>query len=149
MKTRKKGSAGKSADGRPGPDVRHLLGRRGEEESARYLSEKGYEILERDFRLFRGDIDLIACHEGTLVFVEVKTRTSDDFGFPEGALSPRKQKQIRKIALGYLLKNGLREDQTASLRRSVPDLERRPAIRNQARFGRVLAPHSKGIGEAE
>ena len=83
------------------------LGRKGEEIASRYLKKKKFEIIERGFRLFRGEIDIIARDRDTLVFVEVKTRADETFGRPEDSVTPAKQRQIRKIAMGYLLKNHL------------------------------------------
>ncbi len=57
--------------------------------------------------MFRGEIDIIAYDKKTLVFVEVKTRRSKDFGFPEESVTAAKQRQIRKIAQGFLAKNRL------------------------------------------
>lgn len=85
----------------------HELGKSGEEAALRYLIKKRYKILARGFRLFRGEIDIIARERNTLVFVEVKTRSHKDFGFPEEAITPSKQKQIRKIAEGFLMKNNM------------------------------------------
>lgn len=79
------------------------LGRRGEDLACRYLEKKGYEIVARGFRLFRGEIDIIARDGRTLVFVEVKARADESFGRPEEAVTPGKQRQIRRIAQGYLL----------------------------------------------
>lgn len=86
----------------------HTLGRKGEELGVKYLKKKNYKIVERRFRLFRGEIDIIASHKNTLVFVEVKTRKNAQFGYPEESITPAKQKQIRKIAQGYLTINKLR-----------------------------------------
>jgi len=80
----------------------HLLGKSGEEVALRYLKSKKYKIVEKGFRLFRGEIDIIAYDKKTLVFIEVKTRTRSDFGLPEEAVTPAKQRQIRKIAQSYL-----------------------------------------------
>lgn len=79
------------------------LGRAGEEIACRYLAGKGYEIIARGFRMFRGEIDIVARDRGTLVFVEVKTRADDSFGRPEEAVTPGKQRQLRRIARGYLV----------------------------------------------
>ena len=79
------------------------LGRAGEDAAVRHLEQSGYKILTRGFRMFRGEIDIIARDGETLVFVEVKTRTSEDFGRPEDAVTRSKQAQIRKIAQGYLI----------------------------------------------
>jgi putative endonuclease len=59
--------------------------------------------------MLRGEIDIIASDRKTLVFVEVKTRSRPDFGRPEEAVTPAKQKQIRKIAQAYLIKKRLGE----------------------------------------
>jgi putative endonuclease len=79
-----------------------LLGKSGEDEAARFLTRQGYRVIERNFRTRTGEIDLIALHEGAVVFVEVKTRTSDAFGAPELAVTPQKQKRMIKAALGYM-----------------------------------------------
>jgi putative endonuclease len=81
------------------------LGRAGEEIACAYLRRKKYKILARRFRLFRGEIDIIAKDGETLVFVEVKARADDSHGRPEEAVTPGKQRQIRKIALGYVTQN--------------------------------------------
>lgn len=83
------------------------LGHAGEEIACAYLRKKKYDILTRGFRLFRGEIDIVARDGGTLVFVEVKTRADESFGRPEEAVTPGKQRQIRKIALGYLVEHPL------------------------------------------
>ena len=82
--------------------IRKLLGRTGEDRAAKHLAEKGYTILERNYSAPQGELDLIALDRGTLVFVEVKTRTSDAFGAPELAVDQRKQGRMIKAALGYL-----------------------------------------------
>jgi putative endonuclease len=97
----------------PKPDGRRELGHRGEEEAVRYLAAKGYRILDRGFRMFGGEIDIIARQGQTLVFVEVKTRRRTDFGLPDESVNLSKQNQVRKIALGYLLKKHLPEDRTS------------------------------------
>ena len=74
-----------------------------------YLLRKGYKILERNFRNRSGEIDLIAKKDGQLHFVEVKYRTTADFGSPLEAVDFRKQNQIRKVAMYYLMKNKLSE----------------------------------------
>jgi putative endonuclease len=82
--------------------LRKLLGRTGEELAARHLAGRGYTILERNYRAPYGEIDLIALDGGTVVFVEVKTRTTDAYGAPELAVDLRKQERMVKAALGYL-----------------------------------------------
>jgi putative endonuclease len=74
-----------------------------------FLLRKKYTIVETGFRMFRGEIDIVARDGPTLVFVEVKTRTSALYGRPEEAVTPQKQRQIRKVALGYLFQRRLGE----------------------------------------
>ena len=74
-----------------------------------YLIGNGYKILERNFRNRSGEIDLIAKKNGQICFVEVKYRTTSDFGNPLEAVDFRKQNQIRKVAMYYLMKNKLSE----------------------------------------
>ena len=81
---------------------RKRIGSEGEERAARHLEKQGYRVLERNYRMPCGEIDLIALDGGELVFVEVKTRTSGAFGAPELAVNPRKQERMVKAALGYL-----------------------------------------------
>ncbi len=85
------------------------LGKSGEEIALHYLEDKKYKIIAKRFRLFRGEIDIIAFDRKTLVFVEVKTRKSRDFGLPEESVTPSKQQQIKKIAQGFLTKNNLHD----------------------------------------
>ncbi len=90
-------------------DEAHALGRRGEEIALEYFRNKGYRIVEQGFRLFRGEIDIVAYDGPTLVFIEVKTRATTEFGLPEEAVTPAKQSQIRKIARGFLVERDLGE----------------------------------------
>jgi len=83
------------------------LGRTGEEAAVRYLKSKRYTIIDRRFRFLRGEIDIIAYDRETLVFAEVKSRSSRAFGFPEESVTPAKQAQIRKIARCYLARHRL------------------------------------------
>jgi putative endonuclease len=87
----------------------HDLGKSGENIALDYLKDNKYKIIARSYRLFRGEIDIIASDQKTLVFVEVKTRKSTDYGFPEESVTPSKQRQIRKIAQGFLAKNNLQD----------------------------------------
>jgi len=82
--------------------LKKLLGKAGEDRAAAFLAKRGYRILERNYRTKSGEIDLIALHEGTVAFVEVKTRTSDAFGAPELAVDIRKQRRMIRAALGYI-----------------------------------------------
>lgn len=89
--------------------LRKLLGRSGEDRAVRHLRKLGYRVLERNFRTSRGEIDIIALDGDTVVFVEVKTRTSGAFGAPELAVDRRKQDRMVKAALGYLKRTRLHQ----------------------------------------
>lgn len=77
-------------------------GKIGEDAAALFLVKEGYRIVERNFRCPLGEIDIIAVDKGVLVFVEVKTRSSNKFGLPEEAVNRRKQRQMTKVAQFYL-----------------------------------------------
>ena len=78
-------------------------GNEGEEIARKHLHQLGMSIVETNYRYGKnGEIDIIAKDNDVLVFCEVKMRTSDEYGDPEYAITPRKQTQIRKIAEAYL-----------------------------------------------
>ncbi len=77
-------------------------GKKGEELAAAHLTEAGYRIIERNYRCFFGEIDIVAEEGETLVFVEVKSRRSDAYGAPQLAVGREKQNKISRIALHYL-----------------------------------------------
>ncbi len=79
-----------------------LSGAEGESFAANYLIKNGYRILERNFRTSLGEIDIIARDGETLVFIEVKARSSTRFGPPQLAVDHRKQVKITRVALAYL-----------------------------------------------
>ena len=78
------------------------LGQRGEDAAARFLKRKGYRILARGVDSPLGELDIIAVDGRTIVFVEVKTRTSTDAGHPAEAIDDRKQRRMTQAALAYL-----------------------------------------------
>ncbi len=83
-------------------DRRVKLGRAGEQIAEEHLLAQGYKILHRRYRAARKEIDLIARLDRTVVFVEVKTDTSGQFGPPESWVTPRKQRAIIRAAQAYL-----------------------------------------------
>ena len=85
------------------------IGKIGEDIASKYLEAKGYKIKKRNYRTFLGEIDIICEYKGNLIFVEVKTRRSDKFGYPEEAINLAKQRKIIKNALCYLSKYHLWE----------------------------------------
>jgi putative endonuclease len=82
----------------------HLrLGARGEKLACRFLRRRGYKVLYRNFRgRSGGEIDIVCRDKDTLVFVEVKTRTREDFGRPFDAVDRKKQKRIARGGLAWL-----------------------------------------------
>ena len=77
------------------------LGKIGEDLAVQYLKDKGYEILERNWRSYHKEIDIIAVDGNNIVFVEVKTRKDDEFGVPEMAVNRNKRAHIYAVAASY------------------------------------------------
>ncbi len=77
------------------------LGRLGEELAAKFLKKLGYKIIEKNFRIRGGEIDVIALDGNILVYVEVKTRTSHRFGLPEESVTPAKINFLIRAAKFY------------------------------------------------
>ena len=89
------------------PERYHLrLGKTGEDFACRALRRRGYEILDRRYRTRAGELDIIARENGTLVFVEVKTRSSPRFGHPFDAVTRAKQRKLVAMADDYLMRKG-------------------------------------------
>ena len=82
-----------------------LLGTIGEDMAESMLFSEGYTILERNFRSYYGEADIICRKDGVLFFVEVKTRTSEKFGEPDEAVDEVRKFRMRKTAEYYLYKN--------------------------------------------
>lgn len=83
-------------------DLRHRLGRAGEEVAAAHLVRRGYEIVARNHRTRFGELDVVAFDGETLVFCEVKTRRAGPGASPWDALGPSKQKRVRTMAAAWL-----------------------------------------------
>lgn len=83
----------------------NTYGKRSEIIAADYLKEKGYKVLEVNYKNKIGEIDLIAKDGDYLVFVEVKARLSQKFGHPFEAIDERKQQKIHAVASLYMVKN--------------------------------------------
>ena len=110
-------------------DLRHQLGRRGEQLALAHLERLGYELVERNHRTRFGEIDLIVRDGDALVFVEVKTRRQSAAGRgPWEALHERKRHQVRRMAAAFLLE--------------VTDRPHSPDLRFDA-IGIVIDAHGK------
>lgn len=79
----------------------------GEAIAVNFLKKKGYDIVETNFHSRTGEIDIIARDKDVLVFVEVKMRTSDQFGLPQEAITNYKLVHMKRTALSYLKLHGL------------------------------------------
>jgi len=96
----------------PGP-FRLSLGERGETAACGFLKGHGYEILEKNYKCKLGEIDVIARRRGRIAFIEIKTRTSTQFGLPQEAVGLQKQEKIFKIAQWYLKEKKISESPIA------------------------------------
>ena len=99
------------------------LGKRGEDIAADYLKHIGFAILDRNFRAHRVELDIVARDQGTLVFCEVKTRRTLNYGQPAEAVTALKLEHLRSAALGWLSQHriqvsGMRFDAIGILYRS-------------------------------
>ncbi len=81
---------------------RQRLGRWGEDKAAAWYVQRGWEILDRNWRGTGGEIDLVLRLDGTVVFCEVKTRSTTAYGFAVEAVDLRKQRRIRSLAAQWL-----------------------------------------------
>ncbi len=84
---------------------RKELGAAGEEMAVQYLTSKGYHIITRNYYTRYGELDIVCRKNRSLVFVEVKTRRSTQFGAPEESITPRKIEHLKKAAMMYLNEN--------------------------------------------
>jgi putative endonuclease len=83
------------------------FGQWGEDFAVKYLEKKGYTVLERNFRYERVEVDIICRYKDEIIFVEVKTRSSDMMAYPEKAVGKAKQRNMRLAAEHFLEANNL------------------------------------------
>ena len=88
--------------GRAGTDPKARLGRWGEKKAEKYLKRRGYKLIKRNYATRRGEVDLIMRRGGVVVFVEVKTRTSEDFASGASAVNYGKQLRIERAAKDFI-----------------------------------------------
>lgn len=88
-------------------DSRKKLGERGENAAAAYLERAGMTVVERNWRVPAGEIDIVALDGDALVLCEVKTRKSAAKGSPEEAVTPARQRRYRKLAAAYIQQAGI------------------------------------------
>lgn len=83
------------------------LGKKGESEALRYLLDNGYQIISCNWRFKNYEVDIIAQHTDTIIFIEVKTRSSSLWGYPEDAISKTRIKRLVDAADWYININKL------------------------------------------
>ena len=88
---------------------KQALGREGERLAELFLKQKGYQLVQRNYRCRGGEVDLIVLDRRIVVFVEVKTRTDHEFGNPLEAVAPRKQRRMILAAQLFLHEKKLHE----------------------------------------
>ena len=91
-------------------EEKHILGKKGETIAKDYLLKKSYSIVEKNWRYLKAEIDLIAQKDDFIVFVEVKTRSSNNYGDPESFVSDKQQKMIINAANEYIMKNDIESE---------------------------------------
>jgi len=85
-----------------------ILGASGEEAVMKYVEAKGFTVVDRNWRIKSGEIDLIArTPRGVMTFIEVKSRSSRSFGDPLEAINPEKALRLQKLALAWLVLHGM------------------------------------------
>ncbi|NTU70365.1 MAG: YraN family protein [Coriobacteriia bacterium] len=86
---------------------RRKLGERGEDAAIAYLERCGFTVVERNWRIQSGEIDVVALEDETLVLCEVKTRRTPAKGLPEEAVTPAKQRKYARLAAAYVQEAGV------------------------------------------
>jgi putative endonuclease len=87
------------------------LGQQGEQLAADYLQRAGFRILARNWRCAEGEIDIVAADRRTLVACEVKTRSGTRYGTPLEAVTRKKRSRLRRLAVRWVLANGVLFDE--------------------------------------
>ena len=86
------------------------LGKKGEQLAVDFLIENGYDIVERNYRFNKAEVDIIAQKEDVLAIIEVKTRSTTDFGNPQDFVKPKQIKNLVKAVDEYVIVNNLEVD---------------------------------------
>ena len=88
-------------------EARQNLGKSGEDLAVQELESRGYAVIERRYRTAHGEIDIIARDGGTIVFVEVRRRSTGQCGTAAESVTPAKQRRVIRMAIAYLYSHGL------------------------------------------
>ncbi len=89
--------------------TRKTIGLRGEQEAIRYLRKRGYKIVAHRERILRGDIDIVALDKRTVVFIEVRSKTTTERGHPTETIDTRKKQRICTLANAYIKRHRLED----------------------------------------
>ena len=83
------------------------LGKKGEQIAVNFLVKKGYDIVERNYRFDKAEVDIIAQRDNVLAIIEVKTRSTTDFGNPQDFVKPKQIQRLVKAVNEYVIENDL------------------------------------------
>jgi putative endonuclease len=86
------------------------LGKKGEDLAVEYLTNKAHRIIARNYRYEKAEVDIISALGNTIVFTEVKARSTDRFGYPEMQVSEKKKQLLRDAMEFYLMENKIKEE---------------------------------------
>jgi putative endonuclease len=86
------------------------LGKKGEDMAIEHLLKKGHHIISRNYRHEKAEVDIISSYDGMIIFTEVKTRSTDRYGYPEEAVSDKKKEKLREAMDHYLTENNVKEE---------------------------------------
>jgi len=86
------------------------LGKRGEDIAIEYLLKKGHRIIARNYWYQKAEVDIISSCEDMIIFTEVKTRSTDRYGYPEEAVSDKKKEKLREAMDHYLIESNIKEE---------------------------------------
>lgn len=107
---------------------RKVIGNKGEDLAVNYLVANGYDVINRNYRVGKAEVDIIAQYNSCLVFFEVKTRKNIDFGYPETFVSEAQQERIQFAAEEYVILNNWRGDIRFDILAIVWDGQHKPTI---------------------
>jgi putative endonuclease len=119
-------------------NAKDVLGRQGEQAAAEYLQRAGMRILARNWRCSEGEIDIVAADRRALVACEVKTRSSTRYGTPLEAVTRKKRCRLRRLAVQWVIANGVLFDEVR-----VDVIE---VLRNETEPGGFAIEHVRAVG---
>jgi putative endonuclease len=119
-------------------NAKDALGKQGEQAAAEYLQRAGFRILARNWRCSEGEIDIVAADGRALVACEVKTRSDTRYGTPLEAVTRRKLSRLRRLAVQWVIANGVLFDE---VRVDVVEV-----LKSQTEPGGFAIEHVRGVG---